>query len=231
MQSLDGAVAQPIPGTEGAIGPFWSPDGRRIGFRSNQKLRVADLAGGEPVVVGDAFGTHAGTWNSSGLILFSSTGVGFAVQAVAATGVTQRAVTTLHKENGETQHWDPFFLPDGRHFLYLAIGTKTSPGAPNGIYVTDLDGADAKLLVPGGSNAGYANGRLLYMRGQTLLAQPFDLDRLAFTGDPETLAEQVVTGGGIGTLGAFSVSTAGVLAYETGAADIGGNSDPLSQLI
>jgi len=231
VQSLDGGLPQPVPGTEGALGPFWSPDGRRIGFHSNNKIKVVDLAGGEPITLADSNGTHSGTWNNAGLILFSSTGPGNPIRAVAATGGNSRAVTKLNTEGGETQHWDPFFLPDGRHFLYLAIGTKTSPGGPNGIYVTDLDSTSPKLLIPGGSNAMYADGRLFFLRQQTLVAQPFDLDRIELTGEPLVIAEPVITGGGVGIRGAFSVSQAGVVAYETGGVEVGGNADTVSQLV
>jgi eukaryotic-like serine/threonine-protein kinase len=140
-------------------------------------------------------------------------------------------VTALNAENGETQHWDPFFLPDDRHFLYLAIGTKASPISANGIYVAALDSSERKLLVPGGSNAMYAQGHLFFLRGQTLVAQPFDVERLEFTGDAVTIAEQVTAGGGSGMRGAFTVSEAGVIAYQTGSADIGGNADLVSQLV
>jgi len=231
VQSLDGSPPQALPGTDGALGPFWSPNGQQIGFRSNNKVKIITLAGGEPIALADTTGTHGGSWNREGVILFSSTGPGNPIHAVPATGGNPRSVTTLNQGNGEVQHWDPFFLPDGRHFLYLAIGTKSSPGTPNGIYAASLDSMEPKLLVPGGSNAMYAQGHLLYLRQQTLVAQPFDADQLMFTGDPVVIAQQVITGGGVGIRGAFTVSETGLLAYQMGAADVGGNSDPLSQLV
>jgi Tol biopolymer transport system component len=231
VQSLDGLEARPLAGTEGAVGPFWSPDSRFIGFRTGGKLKRIDPAGGPPLTLADAGGTHAGTWNRDGVILFSMVGVGNPIRKVSMSGGPSTPVTALNAENGETQHWDPFFLPDDRHFLYLAIGTKASPISPNGIYVTALDSSERKLLVPGGSNAMYAQGHLFFLRGQTLVAQPFDVERLEFTGNAVTIAEQVTAGGGSGMRGAFTVSEAGVLAYQTGSADIGGNAELVSQLV
>jgi serine/threonine protein kinase len=231
VQSLDGGAAQPLAGTEGAIGPFWSPDSRFLGFRAGNKVKTIGLAGGPPLILADTNGTHGGTWNRDGVILFSSTGVGNPIRLVSVSGGAPTTVTRLNTDNGETQHWDPFFLPDGRHFLYLAIGSKTSPASPNGIYVTALDSNEAKLLVPGGSNGLYAQGHLFFLRQQTLVAQPFDLERLELTGDAVAIAEQVMTGGGSGIRGAFTVSETGVLAYQPGSAEMGGNADPLSQLV
>jgi serine/threonine protein kinase/Tol biopolymer transport system component len=231
VQSLDGLTAEPLPGTEGAIGPFWSPDSRFIGFRSGQKVKIIDTAGGPPLTLADTSGTHTGTWNQDGVILFSSTAVSSPIRKVSASGGPSSPVTTLNADNGETQHWDPFFLPDGRHFLYLAIGSKASPASPNGIYVTALDSNERKLLVPGGSNAMYAQGRLFFLRGQTLMTQPFDVERLELTGDAVAIAEQVITGGGSGIRGAYTVSQTGILAYQAGSAEIGGNADPVSQLV
>ena len=128
----------------------------------------------------------------------------------------------LPVEEGETRHAFPFFLPDGRHFLYLAVGSKTAGGtSPNGIYVTTLDSNERKLLVPGGSNPMYAQGYLFFLRGQTLIAQPFDVERLKFTGDAVPIAERVGIGGQTGAAGGFTVSQSSVLAYETGSAGVG----------
>ncbi|MBI2186874.1 MAG: hypothetical protein HYU37_07075 [Acidobacteria bacterium] len=122
--------------------------------------------------------------------------------------------------------------PDGRHFLYLAIGSKTGgPASANGIYVAALDSDERKLLVSGGSNPMYAQGYLLFVRAQTLMAQPFDADRLELTGDAVPIAKRVAVGGSTAIPAAFTVSQAGVLAYQTGSADAGGGSAAyLSQL-
>ena len=106
----------------------------------------------------------------------------------------------------------PEFLPDGRHFLYFATG----PRDPKGIYLGSIDSPDTRLLVEGGSNARYANGQLLYLRATTLFAQPFDADALELRGEPVQVAEHVRIGGSTGVTGAFTVSSRGVLVYQTG---------------
>ncbi len=184
VQSLDGLVAQPLAGTEGAGSPFWSSDSRFIGFFVGGKIKRVDATGGPPVTLADAIPNPGATWNRGGTILFASFGPGNPIRRVSASGGAPSPVTTLNADNGETQHWLPFFLPDGRHFLYFAVGNKTTgPTSPNGIYVTALDSNERKLLVPGGSTAMYALGYLLFLREQTLMAQPFDVERLELTGD------------------------------------------------
>ena len=215
VQPLDGPSAQMLTGTEGAVMPFWSSDSRFIGFYAGGKLKTIDAAGAPPLTLTDTTGQPGATWNRDNVILFSSTGS--VIRRVSASGGSVSPATTLDASNGETQHWSPFFLPDGRHFLYLAVGSKGGgPNEPNGIYVAALDSTERKLLVPGGSNIKYAQGHLVFLRDQTLLAQPFDVERLELTGDPAPIAEQVATGGLSGRLGAFTVSEDGVLAYQSG---------------
>lgn len=222
MYSFDGRAPEALIGTEGALSPFWSPDSRFIGFRAGNKVQVIQATGGPPRILADTAGTNGGTWNRDGIILFATTNGG-PIRRVAASGGDVSPVTTLDTANGETQHWYPFFLPDGRHFLYLAIGSKTGgPASANGIYVAALDSRERKLLVPGGSNPTYAQGHLLFVRGQTLMAQPFDVDRLELTGEAVPIAEDVAVGGTTAIPAGFTVSERGVLAYQTGSRDAGG---------
>ena len=172
------------------------------------------------------------TWNRDGTIVFASFRPGSPLRRVSASGGAASPVTTLNAENGETRHWFPFFLPDGRHFLYFAVGSKAGgPNSPNGIYVAALDSNERKLLVPGGSTAKYALGYLLFLREQTLMAQPFDVERLDLTGDAVPIAERVMIGGASGMAGSFSVSETGVLAYQTGPADTGGQAGAPTHLV
>ena len=232
VQSLDGLVAQPLAGTEGAGSPFWSSDSRFIGFFVGGKIKRVEATGGPPVTLADAIPNPGATWNRDGTILFASFGPGNPIRRVSASGGAPSPVTSLNADNGETQHWFPFFLPDGRHFLYFAVGNKTvGPSSPNGIYVSALDSNQRKLLVPGGSTAMYALGYLLFLREQTLMAQPFDVERLELTGDAVPIAERVMIGGASGMAGAFSVSETGVLAYQTGPADAGGQAGAPTQLV
>jgi eukaryotic-like serine/threonine-protein kinase len=225
VRRLDSLSAQQLVGTEGAVYPFWSPDSQFIAFfsedgRRRSKLIKMDGAGGPPVTLCELPSTNAtgGTWNRDGVILFGMFGTADGeIRRVSAVGGTPTSVTTLDANIGETRHFTPYFLPDGRHFLYLATGAKDrGPFEPNGLYAGSLDSHERKLLISGGSIAKYANGHLLFLRGSTLMAQAFDANRLAFGGEAFPVAEQVLVGGPTGTAGAFTVSENGVLAYQTG---------------
>jgi Tol biopolymer transport system component/predicted Ser/Thr protein kinase len=223
VRSLDGLTSQPLVGTDGAQFPFWSPDSRYLGFFAEGKLKKIDAAGGTPVALCDMPRRNApaagGTWNRDGVILFAL--VAAPLYRVPAAGGTPAPVTTLDEAQGETQHFEPFFLADGRHFLYFAVGTRTGgPDDPHGIYVASIDSPDRKLLIHGGSNAEYASGQLIFLRDRTLMAQPFDSRRLELIGDAVPVADQVAIGGLSGRTGAFSVTETGVLAYQTGSGEV-----------
>jgi eukaryotic-like serine/threonine-protein kinase len=120
--------------------------------------------------------------------------------------------TTLDTNGGEQRHSWPFFLPDGRHFLYAAAGDPTS-----GVYVGSLDSPDRTRLLDSFANAQYASGFLVFPRAGTLMAQPFDVTRRALSGEAMAVAENVVFDKGVpptGTLAAFTVSDTGVLVFE-----------------
>ena len=219
VRSLDGLTAQPLAGTEGAYYPFWSPDSRSIAFFAGGKLKKIDLAGSSPATLCDTPRSSVlaagGSWNRDGVILFSQATE--AIYRVSALGGTPAPATTLDLQAGETQHWAPFFLPDGKHFLYLAVGSKNGgPDDPNGVYVGTIDSKDRTLVLAGGANAKYAGGYLIFPRDRVLMAQPFDVSRLTLSGDAVPVADQLATSGPSGRTGAFSVSQTGVLAYQAG---------------
>lgn len=229
VRPLDSRVAQALGGTEGATYPFWSADSRFIAFFAQSKLKKIGVSGGEVVTLCDAsdergvaataggFGS-SGTWNRDDVILFTPNG-NSPLYRVSASGGTPTQVTTLDPASGDVQHSFPFFLPDGRHFLYFVVGSQASRTVPRGVYVGALDSKEpGKLIEPGGTNAKYANGYLIFLRNGTLLAQPFDVDRLELGGTPVSLADhvQTTTGSASDRAGAFTVSETGVLAYQTG---------------
>ena len=218
VRPLNSRIPQTLAGTEGAIFPFWSPDSRFIAFIAQGKLKTVDANGGDVATLCDVGLRATGTWNSDGVILFTPNGSS-PLFRVPASGGTPTPATSLAAASGEVQHSYPFFLPDGKRFLYFVVGNKAGQTVPRGIYLGSLDATGpGKLLVERGSNATYANGHVLYLRDGVLVAQAIDLDRLELTGQPVSLVERVqVTGESASEVaGAFSVSQTGVLAYQTG---------------
>jgi hypothetical protein len=130
-------------------------------------------------------------------------------------------VTSLDAASGEVQQGDPSFLPDGRYFLNFSIGTlKGGPIDPRGIYLGSLDASEpARLLLPGATQARYANGHILFVQNGTLMVQPFAPDRRELHGSPVPLVEDVklATAGATGPTTGFSVSDTGVLVYQAAA--------------
>jgi Tol biopolymer transport system component len=216
VRSLSALTSQPLAGTDDAFGPFWSPDSRSIGFFTGPtrgKLKRVDVEGGPPMTLCDYSGASAGAdWNAAGDILFATvtSSGGSGIQRVSSSGGVPTPLIKAETKAGEVDYWWPFFLPDGKHFLYLALGPGRSA---LGIYAASLDSSERKLIVKGGSNPKYAQGHLVYLRDMTLLAHRFDPDRLAVLGDTIPLAEQILS---LAPTGAYSVSQTGILAYATG---------------
>ncbi len=218
IRQLDKRIPQPLAGTDGAGFPFWSPDSRFVAFLADGKLKKVALSGGEVETLSDARLGATGAWNSDGVILFTPQG-NSPLFRIPASGGAPVAATTLVAASGDVQHSFPFFLPDGKRFLYFVVGSTEGRTVPRGVYVGSLDASGPdKLLVEGASNAKYADGHVLYLRGGVLLAQALDLDRLELKGEPVSLGERVQTTSATASemTGAFSVSQTGVLAYQTG---------------
>jgi serine/threonine protein kinase len=223
VRALDSQSAQALPGTENGLYPFWSPDSRAIAFSAEGKLKKITLSTGAIDTLADeavsaGLGT-AGTWNRDGVVLFIA--ASGALARVPESGGTVTPVTTLDASRSETVHYWPYFLPDGKHFLYLSYSASASEN--NAIFVGSLDSKDRELLIKASSNSAYAPpGYLLYNRQGTLVAQPFDADRLQLTGDAVPVAEGVAFNP-FGAYGQFAASDNGVLIYRRG-----GGSAPLT---
>jgi len=217
VRSLDSLSAQALTGTEGASSPFWSPDNRFIGFFAGGKLKKIDASGAPPQTLCDvAAESRGGTWNRDGVIVFA-TGNFSTLYRVSEAGSEPISATVLDQSRFEISHRWPYFLPDGRHFLYFVRSSQAESG---GIYVGSLDSKDTKRLLPTTLNAAYAPpGFLLFMRNEMLMAQRFDANDLQLTGEPFPVAEHVAYNLGLGR-GAFSVSENGVLAYRSGSGQI-----------
>ena len=222
LRSLATTTAQPLAGTEGARLPFWSPDGRSLGFFASGALRRLDLAGGVPQSLSPAISANGGTWNADGVILFAPSGNG-PLMRVSASGGAVTAVTTLGSQ--EQVHNSPHFLPGGRQFVFSVVGSADKSGT----YLGALDGSPPARLTNGTrgvilpappdlTNASPDSLWLLWVRGETLVAQRLDGAKAALTGDIRTLADGF-TGGTDRTLtrsGAVSVAASGLVAYRQG---------------
>ena len=217
VRPLDSLAAQPLPGTDGAYFPFWSPDSRTIAFFANLKLKKIDVAGGPPQTLCDVPGNiGGGAWNRGGVIVFRLTPGG--LYRVASSGGEAKALPALDQASQLSPSW-PAFLPDGRHFLFFAAPSQEK----RGIYLGSLDSKDTRRLASADAKAVYTGppsgapsgpGYLLLLRGDTLLAQGFDVKKLEIQGESFPVVEQVALVGYTG--GAFSVSDNGVLAYRSG---------------
>ena len=206
VRALDSPSARQLPGTEMADMPFWSEDGRALGFFADGKLKTIEVSAGPAIVLADAPTGMGGSWNRNGTILFVPV-PGKGVYQVAAAGGTPVTVLDLDA----SKYWvygTPRFLPDGRHFLYSA---SASDPALSGTYFASLDGKENRLLLREGGRTTYASGFLLYVREATLVAQSFDPERGQLKGDPHLVAEQVAE-----TFDPFDTSENGVLVYQGG---------------
>jgi serine/threonine protein kinase/Tol biopolymer transport system component len=219
VRSLDSLSAQALPGTDGASpNCFWSPDSRFIGFFAGGKLKKIEASGAPAQTLcetaAESGGGGGGTWNRDGVIIFSR---GYGLYRVSAAGGEPLPVTTLDRSRFETSHRWPYFLPDGRHFLYLVLSSQPESG---GIFVGSLDSKDTKRLLSNNLSAAYAPpGFLLFLQNEKLVAQQFDADELQLTGEPFPVAERVAYNLGFARV-AFSVSDNGVLVYRSGSSQI-----------
>jgi len=208
VRQMNSLEARRLPGTEGAGRPFWSPDSRYLGFFTASKLMKIDLGGGPPVALCDVAGGGEGTWSKRGIILFDQQSTDSVQMVPAAGGIPTGAAHRSERETGSA--W-PQFLPDGRHFLYIAYGQDFASGT---LKVGSVGSKESKTLGPAASRAEYASKRLLYVSGSTLIARPFDPGALKFTGEPVAVAQDVEADRGGGAR--FSASSAGTLVFHSG---------------
>ncbi len=220
VQTLSSPAAVPLAETDGAMYPFWSPDGRDLGFFANGKLKRINASGGPPLTLCDAPSGRGGAWNESGTILFTPDLAATIYRVAASGGVSTRVVDK--STNTGSNRW-PQFLPDGMHFLFY--DHSDTPGE-SGTFVGSLEGGQPKLLLRGASNAVFAPpGYLLFIRQGTLMAERFDLKRLRLQGPALPLAQNVVDNFLI-FRAMFTVSATGTLVFQGGNSG-GGNSQLL----
>ena len=218
MRSLDSLTAQQLPGTDNPFfTTFWSPDSRYVGFvsSSDNKLKKVDVTtGGAPQVLAMAPNGRGGTWNRDGVIVFAPSAEG-PLYRISAAGGELTPVTTLDESRQDVSHRYPWFLPDGRHFLYLARGAAADATA---IYIGSLDSKETKRLIAAESGGIYSPpGYLLYVRDGTLVAHNFDAASLELKGEGVPITDVPLVGLDLtSNLARFSVSENGVLVYYTG---------------
>lgn len=211
LHSLD---AYPLPGTEGALRPFWSPDSRQMAYFSNSQLKKIPVAGGPSQLICETTGAD-GHWGSKNIILFDNN-LGDSLKQVSASGGMATHATILGE--GEQLHAWPCFLPDGEHFLYIA-GIDSLVGSTESymLRVANLEATVNKDLFRVGTRIAYSNeGYILYVQDNTLVGRKFDSKKLEVLGDPVPIAENVVVQSG--ERANFSISDKGILIYQRGQA-------------
>jgi serine/threonine protein kinase len=209
LRHLSSASTQWLKDTDGAQYPFWSPDSKSVGFGASGQLKRIDLESGTISRLADAPLFLGGTWNTDGSIIFAANS-NSPLLRVSDRGGTPVVLTAVEPEGA---HSFPNALPDGRHFLFFASGSK------GGVYVGQIDGTPASHLLDADAAAAYSGGHLLFVRMGNLLAQRFDPERQTLSGEAVSVVDQVVRSGMAGSpVVAVSASAAGPILYRTGAA-------------
>jgi Tol biopolymer transport system component len=219
VQLMTSGVTTALPATERGLFPFWSPDSRSIGFFSGGKLKTIEAVGGPAQVLCDAPTPRGGTWGRAGVIVFAADFRG-GLSRVPAGGGTPVAVTTLDAGRHTTHRW-PWFLPDGKRFLYLAANHANPKSQDSAIYVGSLDGGQDRRLMASYGSVQTVPGWLLSVRDNNLMALPFDEDRAAVSLPGVSVASDANFDAGVWR-GVFTASRTGLLAYQLAREGSGG---------
>ena len=192
IYELGSPGARSLADTAGASYPFWSADSQFLAFFADGKLKKLELSGGSVQAVCDAPSGRGGTWNKDGVIVFTpDASVGGGLYRVSASGGNPTQISNPDGKRAEHSHRWPVFLPDGKHFLYLATNFSGQKGV-DAIFVGSLDSSEKRFVVEATANAAYAApGYLLFYRDKTLLAQRFDQKRFVLTGEPKVILKDI----------------------------------------
>ncbi len=210
LRAMESLEARPIPGTEGAVIPFFSPDGEWLGFFAGQKLMKISVSGGSAITLGDAPVPLGASWGSQRVIAFAPTNVS-ALQQVRDEGGASQPLTRIEKEDG-SHRW-PEFLPGGKALLFTAQGFA---GFSSKIAVQSVVTGERRNLVQEGTLPHFASsGQLVYAQGASLMAVPFDPQRLQVTGAAVPVVEGVLRST-LNGAAQYSLSTTGSLVYVSG---------------
>jgi Tol biopolymer transport system component len=221
LREMDAWEGKPLAGTEGAVSPFFSPDGQWLGFFTFDQLKKVSISGGPsvPLAPVEQLG-RGGSWGSDGNIVFAS-GSNSGLSVVSEDGATVGSLTELDRQKGQVSHRLPHHLP-GDGALLFTVGTGGSWDDAR-IELLKLGSGERKVLIEGGSDARYVpTGHVVYLRAGTLMAVPFDLGRLEVTGASVALIQGVLpsTGGNTGAAQAAFADT-GSFVYVSGGARAG----------
>jgi Tol biopolymer transport system component len=221
LRPLDAMRHTPIPGTEGATDPFWSPDGQYLAYFSARSLKMVRVKDYATETICKAEGTNGGgTWNRDGVILFARNIDDGLYQVPAKPNSNPTPIVKVKPEKGENGYMWPAFLPDGKHFMFFV---QTEATETTGVYTGALDSSEYRLLFPSETNALYSglpdgqsqkNGYLLYIGNRKLMGQAFNAAHLSIVGEPVTLADDI---GAVSSmnLAPITVANNGTLAYQS----------------
>jgi serine/threonine-protein kinase len=209
LRRFDALASSRVPGTEGAMYPFWSPDSRHIAFFSDGKLKRVGAEGGFVQVICPAELGRGGSWSKLGTLLFAGS-TQSPLYRVPAEGGTPVAATALDTAGSESSHRWPCFLPNGDQYLYVT--TSASKGSYR-LFVGSLSSDRRVYVGPVESGAVYSSGMLVYMANQGLDARPFNLRSLRWAGEPMPISATPGLGGSLAEPHA-SVSENGTLVYS-----------------
>jgi Tol biopolymer transport system component len=208
--------AKSLVDTSGASFPFWSPDGNSLVFFAAGKLKRLNIADGTMQTLCDAPSGRGGSWSRDGVIIFTPTGqLDEGLYRIPASGGTPTRISSPDKSRGESSHRWPMFLPDGKHFLYLAFNVSQDKAkGPDAVFVGTLGSSEKKFVVNAVANAVYAApGYLLYYRDNMLLAQHFDPNKFELTGEAAPVLSDIQYLPRIARA-AFAVSNTGLLVAQ-----------------
>jgi Tol biopolymer transport system component len=212
LRAMDTLEAKPIPATEGGVSPSFSPDGQWIIFFAGNQLKKVSVSGGATLNLGDAPIPQGASWGGKGIIAFTPTTVA-PLQQVSDAGGAPQPLTRLEK--GENSHRWPEFLPGGKAVLFAA-GTTSTVWTNSQIAVQSVGTKERRNLIQGGTHPLYSlSGHLIYAQGGSLLAVPFDSQRLTATGEAVPVVESVLQSSSTGAA-QYSLSNSGSLAYVSG---------------
>ena len=213
VRPLGSLTSTAVDGTDGATFPFWSPDGRSIGFFAGGKLKTVSLdRRNSSLILCDAPFGRGGSWSSRGVIIFAPTSHS-GIYRIPDRGREPKPITILDTSTHTTHRW-PKFLPDGKHFIYLAASHFNEP-THDGVYLGSLDGKDNKLIVNTDADATYASGYLFFLGKDKFMAQRFSPETGQLRGEPHPTVERVLYDPTIWKT-VFDASSKGVMAYQLG---------------